>query len=48
MNRLLQSLPKRQIEMKIKDMAIKEKRGSDTVSTCWYIIYRWFADMYIQ
>lgn len=36
MNRLLQSLPKRQIEMKIKDMAIKEKRGSDTVSTWGY------------
>ncbi|CDH52569.1 hypothetical protein RO3G_06701 [Lichtheimia corymbifera JMRC:FSU:9682] len=35
-NKLLQSLPKRQIEMKIKDMAIKEKRGSDTKPS-WYM-----------
>ncbi|KAI9312481.1 hypothetical protein BX666DRAFT_840086 [Dichotomocladium elegans] len=35
-NKLLQNVPKRQIEMKIKDLAVKEKRGLDTKAT-WYV-----------
>ncbi|KAI8368204.1 chromatin assembly factor 1 subunit A-domain-containing protein [Radiomyces spectabilis] len=35
-NWLLRDVPKRQIEARIKDLAVKEKRGSDT-KPAWYI-----------